>query len=63
MSELYSICTGCKHQGGRWVGDEVATWCEIDKTDDCDETYSCNYFEKKGKGELHHDIKHCPPHF
>ena len=49
MSELYSICTDCKHQNGRWVYDEVATWCEIDKTDDCDETYSCEYFESRRK--------------
>ena len=43
----YSICLDCKHQDGTWLDDyEVDTWCKLERTNNCEETYECEYFEE-----------------
>lgn len=44
----YSICIDCKHQDGTWVNEcEVDTWCTIGKTNNCEKTFECKYFEEE----------------
>lgn len=44
----YSICMDCKHQGGIWINDyELDTHCLLGKSEDCDNTFECDYFDEE----------------
>ena len=42
----YSICLDCKYQDGTYINDYgVNTWCALNKTDNCEKTFECKYYE------------------
>lgn len=47
MTERECICFDCKHQDGTWVNEcEVDIWCTLNKTNNCEKTFECKYFEE-----------------